>query len=70
MYQTNSRVISNENIRWHDLERHVVFMNKTKNSIRCLDGSRFIGPQWNKRERDSSKIRGVNSEIYWFLLGF
>lgn len=64
VYQTNSGIISDENIRWRDLERHIVFVNKTKTSIQCLDGSRFIGPQWNKKERDSSKIDVVNSKIY------
>ena len=56
VYQSNSGIISDENIRWRELERHIVFVNKTKTSIRCLDVSRFIGPQWNKKERDSSKI--------------
>lgn len=58
-------IISNENIRWCDLERHTACVFKTKclkDRVRCLDGCGFIGPQRNKKEREHSKIYIVNSK--------
>lgn len=55
-------MVSYENMRWHDLERHTAFIFKTKTKIRCLDGYGFIRPQRNKKERENSKIYIVNSK--------